>query len=107
MGEGLDKTFGDSNSIVFPAFPSGTKNCETCHGAGTTGFEEPHDRAYPTAPTTTALVWREACSSCHDGDDATAHIDANTSDDVETCGICHAADREFNVATMHKVHGTR
>jgi OmcA/MtrC family decaheme c-type cytochrome len=90
--------------VGFPAMPSGTKDCETCHGRGTTAWQEPQDRSHSLHAAEEALVWSIACGSCHDSDLAQAHIESNiTADGVETCSLCHAPDREFNAAIEHKI----
>jgi len=96
-GDFLD---GDFQDVVFPAMSGGVKNCSMCHGQSD-AWKEPaardhQDQSLPTR------VWRTACNSCHDGSDASAHIDIMTSGaGVESCGVCHESGAEFAVEVMH------
>jgi len=67
-------------------FPQDIRNCETCHGAGTSGTWETKAARIP-------------CSGCHDSDATTAHLKAMTydptptnawsGDEEESCQLCH------------------
>ena len=62
---------------------------------------EPADRTHPDQDEP-ARVWRSVCNSCHDSDQATAHIELQTtSAGAETCALCHGPDAEFAVEFMH------
>lgn len=86
--------------VEFPAMPGGTKRCAKCHG-DSEAWMEPAFRTHPEQDEP-ARVWRAACNSCHDSDEATAHINLQTnSGGVESCEICHGPDAEFAVEVMH------
>jgi hypothetical protein len=67
-------------------FPQDVRNCEACHGDGTSG-------TWATEPN------RLACSGCHDSDAASAHFNLMTwdptpgdswnGDEEESCVVCH------------------
>lgn len=88
--------------IVFPGMPGGAKNCEACHGEGTTAWQEPAARAHP-AQTTPTRTWMTACNTCHDSTEATTHVDAmTTGGGVESCATCHGAGKSYDVEKVHK-----
>jgi cytochrome c553 len=95
-------TFGE---VEFPVMPSGVKSCAKCHGTDSTAWIEPSDRSHPTAQILPARNWTPVCGSCHDADDAQAHISIMTSSDgAEACGVCHGPDGEMKVQSVHKVY---
>ncbi len=67
-------------------YPQDTRNCETCHPAGTTSG-------------TWTMANRVACGGCHDSEEATAHLRTMTydptpttpysGDELEACRTCH------------------
>ena len=82
-------------------FPQDVRNCTKCHDAQTTSGS-----------------WKEnpsrlACMSCHDRDAANGHARLQTlytdpsdpwSDDkIETCVVCHGADREWSPDKVHNI----
>jgi hypothetical protein len=86
----------------FPSMPGAAKDCTKCHG-NSSSWKEPATRDHPLASGTPTQVWTEACGSCHDSDEATAHIGSQTSNGVETCQICHGIGREFTVEASHHI----
>ena len=86
----------------FPAMPGGAKDCVKCHGNET--WTAPSDRAHPAPGSPHARNWTFACASCHNTPAAQAHFDIQSPGDMESCEICHGADRDESVA---KVHETR
>jgi hypothetical protein len=89
--------------VEFPAMPSGTKDCASCHGQSV-AWQSPADRSHPTAATVPARGWSVACGSCHDSTAAQAHLDIMTSGlGNESCATCHAADRDLATTLVHKV----
>ena len=86
--------------VVFPAMPGGTKRCAKCHGDEAEAWKLPNDETHPDQSVPTRS-WRAACNSCHDSNEATAHINAQTKAGVESCEICHGPDAEFAVEIMH------
>ncbi|MGH2605934.1 MAG: OmcA/MtrC family decaheme c-type cytochrome, partial [Anaerolineales bacterium] len=88
-------------------FPGNLAQCETCHVPGAYDLPFPAG-VQPTIVTQAGRVIssispaRSVCTSCHDGAPAGGHIDLMTTDDgLETCEVCHAAGREFDVVKVH------
>ena len=91
---------GNPNAFAEIIFPQDVRNCTKCHTAETSG-------------TWKTSVNRLACSSCHDGNTAQAHMKSNTllnntadpfaAENVETCKVCHGAGREFSPEKVHNV----
>jgi hypothetical protein len=80
-----DYNLNDYSDVVFPVWPTGTANCDTCHENAPNGDVE-------TRPT------RVACGSCHDGIDFTETVSSATDyhaggpQTSETgCAFCHTA----------------
>jgi OmcA/MtrC family decaheme c-type cytochrome len=91
------------DEVGFPAMPAGTMECAKCHGTSDS-WTDPAPRGHPTEQVQPALVFGPACASCHDSDAARAHIEINTAaSGFESCAICHSADDELGVETVHKV----
>jgi OmcA/MtrC family decaheme c-type cytochrome len=100
VGFGGNSAFYDE--VVFPAWPGGTIQCRKCHGEGSTAWQEPESREHPTEQMMPALAWRDVCSSCHDGSDAAAHFEVNTSaSGAESCAVCHGPSGVFAVQLHH------
>jgi len=94
---GASSTYED---VEFPAMPQGTKHCDKCHGSAD-AWKLPNDESYPGDPIKTR-AWRAACNSCHDSNEATAHINLQTKlDGSESCEVCHGEDADFSVEVMH------
>ena len=119
--------FGGFTTYVYEEpFPGDISNCTSCHTddgytlpmspdvLGSTidtgaDLESPFDDTVITPITA-------ACSSCHDGSEAAAHMvnmggSFDTSqeaiddgDVVETCNTCHGAGRDADVTAVHNVH---
>jgi OmcA/MtrC family decaheme c-type cytochrome len=90
--------FGD---IVFPAQPGGVARCAKCHGND--AWHEPAPRAHPTDQGTPVRRWAIVCGACHDSTDAQAHINVQTDSlGNESCGVCHATDKDENVIDAHR-----
>ncbi len=91
---------GNPTAFAEIIFPQDVRNCQVCHTSATSG-------TWKTEPS------RLACSSCHDSDKATAHMDMTTknpnpsdpydSKRVETCTVCHGAGREFSPDKVHNI----
>lgn len=93
-------TYGE---VEFPARREGVRNCTKCHGDGNVAWMEPSDRTHPTSAVLPTREWRTVCNSCHDSDEATAHIDIMTSaGGVESCEVCHHPGADLGVDVMHK-----
>jgi hypothetical protein len=97
--------YGVSNfaDVVFPSLPGGVQNCNKCHDND--AWHEPKPRSHPTDQFIPVKRWTPVCGACHDSTDAQAHISAQTdSDGNESCGVCHAADKDENVELVHKAY---
>lgn len=95
-------TYGE---VVYPALPGGVSNCAKCHGAENTSWQEPSDRNHPTEQDVPVLRWAAVCGSCHDSDDAQAHIEVQTSGSgAESCGVCHGPGKEWSAQRVHKTY---
>ena len=90
-------------AIEFPAFPSGVKDCNVCHGND--AWKAPLSRTHPTDQDMKTRTWRATCGSCHSDEAAQGHIDANTSpfDAGEGCAVCHGEGKEWPVELKHKI----
>jgi OmcA/MtrC family decaheme c-type cytochrome len=86
--------------VGFPAMPDGVKQCDKCHGND--AWKEPSDRAHPTEQDVPVRNWGIVCNSCHSSESATAHIQSQTWQGLESCGVCHAALRTAAVEEVHK-----
>ncbi|TDJ67940.1 MAG: hypothetical protein E2O39_13925, partial [Planctomycetota bacterium] len=96
-----EHTYGE---VVFPAMPSGTQACTTCHGANNTAWLAPGDRDHPTEQGQPVHAWRIVCGACHDSAAANAHYDIQTTaSGVEACSVCHGPGAEFSVEAEHLV----
>jgi hypothetical protein len=92
------------DEINFPAFPQGVSNCNVCHGATNTRWQDPTDRTHPSGQVKATRSWRATCGACHSSTTAQAHIDGMTAlatNGAEACAVCHGQDRPWAVKTMH------
>ncbi len=95
-------TFAD---VVFPALPGGVRNCTKCHGATNDAWKQPVERDHPTQQGTPVARWAMVCGACHDGTDAQAHIQVQTTGGgAESCGVCHGTGGEWSVERVHKAY---
>jgi len=91
--------------VVFPALPGGVRNCAKCHGDTNEAWKQPSDRGHPTEQGAPIKRWAAVCGACHDGNDATAHIEVQTSTSgAESCGVCHGTSAEWSVERVHKAY---
>jgi OmcA/MtrC family decaheme c-type cytochrome len=104
-------------------YPGDLSNCTTCHndegyllplqdGVLATTIDTGDDRADPADDTVVTPV-SSVCSSCHDGQEAKAHMTGNggnfattqaaidDGDVVEQCSVCHGEGRNADVAEVH------
>jgi len=91
---------GNPDAFTEAIFPQDVRNCTKCHSADTTG-------TWKSEPS------RLACMACHDSDMGNAHAKLTTlypdpadpwsHDRVETCKVCHGANREFSPDKMHNI----
>ena len=91
---------GNPNAFNEVIFPQDVRNCVKCH--------DPKG-----SPAWKQNVSRLACLGCHDSDAAKGHANGNTvfkntadpwsADNVETCKVCHGADREFSPDKVHNI----
>lgn len=84
-------------------YPGNLNNCESCHV--NSSYEIPVKGVEPTItlnefyspmPPNSA-----SCLSCHDTLDAAAHTWINTAPFGESCGVCHGAGSDYDVARVH------
>ncbi len=91
--------------LVFPALPGGVRSCAKCHGDTNTAWKQPADRGHPTQQGTPIARWAVVCGACHDGTDAQAHIQVQTTGGgSESCGVCHGTGGEWSVERVHKAY---
>ncbi len=107
FGSGYPNNFSEHTyeHVVFPALPSGVKDCAACHGDGNESWHAPGNREHPTEQLEPVLEWRMVCGACHDDDGAQAHMGTQT-DPVtgqEACTVCHSSGDELDVELVHKV----
>ena len=80
-----------SHDYTGATFPAPVTNCAACHlEAG--NAQGANWRTNPT---------KAACGACHDSAAGTAHIDANINNGVQTCVVCHGANKPYNAQTVH------
>jgi OmcA/MtrC family decaheme c-type cytochrome len=107
-------------------FPGDISNCLGCHtddgytlpladGVLGTTIDTGSNHESPVDDTVITPV-TAVCSSCHDGQTATAHMEDNggsfstsqaaidSGEVVETCDVCHGSGRDADVAVKHNVH---
>jgi len=95
-------------------FPGDLRHCEKCHVEGTQLIPPFPGSAVGAIiahldPETGAQVVdgrlgpiNTVCTSCHDGADAAAHAEAQTTaEGVESCPVCHEEGRDFAVSKEH------
>jgi OmcA/MtrC family decaheme c-type cytochrome len=94
-------------------FPGNLADCATCHVEDSYLIPPFPGTALPTQqahidPANSQLVIdghlgpiTSACTACHDTEEAEAHAQTQTSDGVETCGVCHAEGRIAAVSLAH------
>jgi OmcA/MtrC family decaheme c-type cytochrome len=95
-------------------FPGDLRICTTCHASGTYLFPPFPGTALGTQvahldPATGNPIIdgrlgpiRSVCTSCHDGEDAMAHAETQTTGSgVESCPVCHEEGRAFAISELH------
>lgn len=95
-------------------YPGDLRICQTCHVDSTYLLPPYPGTALSTQvahidPTNASLVVdgrippiTSVCTSCHDGDDALAHAETQTtSSGAEACAVCHEEGRAFAVSSLH------
>ncbi|MBI4320944.1 MAG: hypothetical protein HY675_20830 [Chloroflexi bacterium] len=91
---------GNPDAFSEVIFPQDIRNCTKCHDPkGSAAWKEKPSRL--------------ACMSCHDSAAANGHAQLNTlyttpddpwsADRVETCKVCHGAEREFSATSVHNI----
>ncbi len=88
----------DAEHFAGIIFPQDVRNCVKCHSESDNWTEDPS---------------RLACLACHDTDSAQTHAALQTvdptptepwnGDEVETCNVCHGADRDFAASVVHNI----
>ncbi|TJY58930.1 OmcA/MtrC family decaheme c-type cytochrome [Sinimarinibacterium sp. CAU 1509] len=119
---GFGNNANDFGEVEFPGIVS---NCTTCHSGSSympplastvlaTTADSGGSVADPNDDTNITAT-AAACSSCHDGETAQAHMEQNgasfgtpqsmvdNGSITETCEVCHAAGRIADVAAVHHV----
>jgi OmcA/MtrC family decaheme c-type cytochrome len=98
---------GTPVSFTDIVFPGDLSACQTCHLPGTYGLplvkgKQPTTVTQAGKVVSTTLPDRSICTSCHDSQDALGHIELQTtSSGLETCAVCHGANSDFDVNTVH------
>ncbi len=78
-----------ADGVVGVNYLRDTRQCDACHGGAANG-----DRAFTTITTA-------ACSSCHDGASALAHMNGKPAD---SCAYCHAVGADEGVDVVHRTN---
>ncbi len=92
--------------IGFPT-ASGQRNCTKCH-VGTSYTLPLPAGVLPTTITQAGQVIKAlqpiaaTCTACHANPQVTGHVQIMTSNNIETCAICHGPGRDFAVDQVHK-----
>ena len=88
-------------------FPGNLSQCETCHVAGSYGLPlaagiQPTTITQAGELVSTTPPIRLLCNACHDSAAAGGHAKLQTTvSGVETCQVCHGANREADVIEAH------
>jgi hypothetical protein len=80
------------------------RNCEACHINDSYQLPLPDGLIATPTPKNWWPVMEPAaaaCLSCHDGDDAAAHVYSNTAFFGESCSSCHGEGASFSVDKVH------
>jgi OmcA/MtrC family decaheme c-type cytochrome len=99
---------GSLNNFSNIIYPANLQDCDKCHVGES--YELPlASGVLPTTVKEAGVVvsvtpaTKSVCVACHDSAAVGAHADlATTAAGVETCGICHGAGKEFDVAVVHQ-----
>ena len=89
-------------------FPSTLNRCETCHVAGSYSLPlasgvQPTTITQAGAVVSTTPPIRSLCNACHDSVAAGGHAELQTTaSGIETCQVCHGANREADVLKAHE-----
>ena len=96
---------GRSGEVSFEVeYPGDLRNCEKCHVNNSYQLPLPEGLLATTTPRelwTPMQPIAASCVGCHDGTDAQAHMDAQTSFFGESCSVCHGAGAGFAVEKVH------
>jgi hypothetical protein len=84
----------DFSHMLISAMPGEAAECQVCHVND--------DWKYPPLREN-MRTWMVVCTSCHDGDDTVAHVDAMTEAGTfnEYCNLCHGPGTLFSVEGVH------
>lgn len=101
---GFRGSLHDFTDLRFPGFAD---DCETCHLPGTYTLPLPAG-VQPTIVlqdgeiVSSTLPVTAACTSCHDSTEALGHVRLQTTENgIETCSVCHGANRDADVGEVH------
>jgi OmcA/MtrC family decaheme c-type cytochrome len=105
-GENLDSPYmlGTTNYQEV-RFPGDLRDCTTCHLPGTYLVENVGAKADVQSPggfTPTTPPISAACQGCHDDQATAAHTLANRNAVGESCAVCHGANGQFSVDSVHQ-----
>lgn len=95
-------------------YPGDLRKCDRCHVDGSQlippfpgtarGTLQTHLNPSDGSTVVDGVIppMSSACTSCHDSDEAWAHVESQTtSGGIESCEVCHAEGRPFAVSVMH------
>lgn len=99
---------GSTHDFTELRFPGNLADCETCHLPGTYGLPLPNG-VQPTVVNqngrvvSSTLPVQAACTACHDSTAVAGHVELMTTESgQETCDVCHAAGKDFDVFDVHR-----
>ena len=94
---------GTAHDFTHIAFPGRLEKCSICHGENSVDIPLAEEVLPTVYEGQTILPQRAACTSCHDSLMANVHATLATDSDagIESCVVCHGADADYAVATVH------
>lgn len=94
---------GTAHDFSHVGFPGRLEKCSICHGDNSVDLPLAQEVLPTVYEGQTILPERAACTSCHDSLMANVHatIATDIAAGIESCVVCHGADADDAVATVH------